>query len=135
MRFSNRTLLTTVGLVCAVIVIALDAQGTGATKPIVPPVSGSAPMSQVITTTTPTPALPPALTTLEQRDITIASLQQQLALVSAQKDVCQGQLAPAQYQNANAAIGEGLKAIRATYEKNNPGWTLNDQMQPVKKGG
>ena len=64
-----------------------------------------------------------------------AGLKQQLALATAQRDVCQGQLAPAAYKATSDALDADVKRLLEEFEKANPGWTLAPSGRPVKKGG
>ena len=99
--------------------------------------AGTAATEALAQAPTPAPAAkPPALTELQKKDVEIASLKQALAFERAQKEVCVGNAAASTYQSTMATISAtDLATIRTAYEKANPGWTLTDKMEPVKKGG
>lgn len=78
----------------------------------------------------------PELTPLEKAQIEIFSLKQQLALTTAQLQVCQANAAPTTYQSTLTAIGQEIAEMITAYEKAHPGWTRDPKtLQPVKKGG
>lgn len=84
----------------------------------------------------PAPAKPPAVSDTVKLQLENAALKQQLALVTAQLQICQSKLAPESYRDASAAIQAEIAKVITEFEKANPGWTLDaSTMQPKKKGG
>lgn len=82
------------------------------------------------------PAAMPVVELETRLTLEVASLKQQLALVTAQAQMCQGQLAPTTYRNTLEAIEPEVARVVAEFERAHPGWTIDRKTShAVKKGG
>lgn len=78
----------------------------------------------------------PAVPDVTSLKLDLIALKQQLALVTAQAQVCQGQVAPGAYRESMTALEREIASVVADFEHTHPGWTLHPQTrQPQPKGG
>jgi hypothetical protein len=83
----------------------------------------------------PAPAQAPEVSAAVKLQLENAALKQQLALVTAQLQICQSKIAPEAYRDVSATIQADVMKIVQDFEKAHPGWTLDAAtMTPKKKG-
>lgn len=75
------------------------------------------------------------LSALEQSQVDALKAKNDLSVSREALAECQATLGPLEFQARQQQQQTAVGALRANYEQDHPGWTLDDQGRPVKKSG
>ena len=75
-----------------------------------------------------------ALSALERAQVAERVADNQVMAARAARADCEAMLGPLEGQARRAAQERAIATLRRQYESDHPGWTLDDNGQPVKKG-